>query len=327
LPNLIGFHSDEVHGAATLPMFRLLTMLAAMAMGAAFAHPAAAAVFTLTVASTASTGLAACSWDRPGHDSFMGDVPAAVDRYTDIAPAVRERLKARMRAHDYDDVVEISRDRISGNADYEPGIRDMHFGQGRVCGTVSRAGWMEDHRERALVYCEGQDCVMVPTVCRNVSRIARVPGNGGGSARPPGDDELLFDPPGAGAPAPVPGDAPAPLSTLPPSPLTGVPTTPPGAFVTPPRVAIGPPSTGAPPTGLPTPPIFVLPPAVTEPPPIVVPPVGPPVAPPIAPVPEPSTWAMLAAGLGMLACWIRRSRTCARSSWPSRPWHQRRRGA
>ena len=303
-------------------MYRLLTMLAAMAMGATFAHPAAAAVSTLSGASSTSAGPALCSWDRPGHDSFMGDVPAAVDRYTDIAPAVRERLKARMRAHDYDDVVEISRDRIAGNADYEPGIRDMHFGQGRVCGSVSRSGWLEDHRERALVYCEGQDCVMVPTVCRNVSRIARVPGSGGGGARPPGDDELVFDPPGAGAPAPVPADTPTPLSSVPPSPLTPVPTTPPGSFVNPPRVAIGPPSTGAPPTGLPTPPIFVLPPAVTELPPTVppvLPPVGPPVAPPIAPVPEPATWAMLIAGLALLGAWLRRSRACVATGTSASP--------
>ena len=275
-------------------MHRLLTRLAAMAMGAAIAH---------SVAAAAPAGPAACSWDRPGHDSFMGDVPAAVDRYTDIAPAVRERLKSRMRAHEYDDVVEISRDRIVGRADYEPGIRGMHFGEGRVCGTVSRAGWSEGQRERALVYCEGSACVMVPTVCRNVSRIERVPGSGGGAARPPGDEELVFDPPGAGVPAPVPGDSPAPLSTLPPSPLTGVPAMPPGSFVSPPRVSIGPPPTGSPPTAIPPPPLFLLPPAVTELPPTVAPPLA---VPPVAPVPEPSTSAMVIAGLGLLIASLRR---------------------
>lgn len=28
-------------------------------------------------------------------------------------------------------------------------------------------------QERGLVYCDGGDCILVPTVCRNVSRIAR----------------------------------------------------------------------------------------------------------------------------------------------------------
>ncbi|WP_197507036.1 MHFG family PEP-CTERM protein [Mitsuaria sp. 7] len=232
----------------------------------------------------------------------MGDVPAAVDRYTDIAPEVRERLKARMRAHDYNDIVEISRDRIVGDASYEPQIRDMHFGQGRVCASVSRDRWTDEQRERALVYCEGTACVMVPTVCRNVSRIARVPGSGGGGgAAPPGEDELIFDPPGAGAPTPVPADAP-PFASLPPTPLPYVPVTPPGSFSSPPRVSIGPPSGGPPPVTVPTP-LFVLPPRAVEIPPPAV--------------PEPSTVAMLVAGLALLALTVRRAssrRSSRRSS-------------
>jgi hypothetical protein len=237
----------------------------------------------------------------------MGDVPAAVDRYADIAPVVRERLKARMRAHDYDDIVEISRDRIEGNAGYEPQIRDMHFGQGRVCASVSRDRWSNEQRERALVYCEGNTCVMVPTVCRNVSRISRVPGSGGGPV-PPGEGELPFDPPGAGAPTPVPELVP-PLSTVPPSPLTGVPDTPPGSFASPPRASIGPPSAGPPPTTFPSPPLFVLPPRIDELPPPAV--------------PEPSTLAMGAAGLAMLALLLRRASSSRRSLLPTSrlPWH------
>ncbi|WP_431258861.1 MHFG family PEP-CTERM protein [Roseateles chitinivorans] len=269
-------------------MSRLQYLFAALAAGALLAHAPARAAAP-----------AACSWDRPGHDSFMGDVPAAVDRYTDIAPDVRERLKARMRAHDYNDIVEISRDRIAGDASYEPQIRDMHFGQGRVCASVSRDRWSDEQRERALVYCEGTACVMVPTVCRNVSRIARVPGSGGGPVPPPGEGELPFDPPGAGAPAPVPEAVP-PLSTLPPPLLTGLPNTPPGSFANPPRVSIGPPAAGPPPTSIPTP-LFVLPPRVDELPPPAV--------------PEPSTFAMAAAGLALLAWLVRRASS---SRQPSR---------
>lgn len=242
-------------------------------------------------AASPAAARAACSWDRPGQDSFIGDVPAAVDRYTDLAPDVRERLKARMRRHDYDDIVEISRERIEGRAGYEPGIRDMHFGEGRVCGTVSRERWADEHRERALVYCEGDACVMVPTVCRNVSRIARVPGGGGGGV-PPGEGELPFDPPGAGAPTPVPvGDVTPATPT--PVPLNSVPVTPPGALLTPPRAVIGPPSAG-PPMSIPTPPVFVLPPRVE--------------APSTPAVPEPSTWAMSAAGLVLLMLLLRGAR-------------------
>ena len=188
-------------------------------------------------------------------------------------------------------------DSIEGSAGYEPQIRDMHFGQGRVCASVSRDRWSDGQRERALVYCEGGDCVMVPTVCRNVSRIARVPG-GGGAPVPPGEGELPFDPPGAGAPAPVPEGSVPPLSTLPPSPLTGIPAIPPGSFASPPPVSIGPPSAG-PPISIPTPPIFVLPPRVEEVPTPVV--------------PEPSTLAMAAAGLALLMMVVRRASSSARA--------------
>ncbi|MDC8759352.1 MHFG family PEP-CTERM protein [Janthinobacterium fluminis] len=128
----------------------------------------------------AKTGLGAdrlenCNWNRPGVNPFMGDVVAAVDRYTEIPAAVRERLKQRMRDRNFDEFVTISRDAISGRHDYDARISDMHFGEGRVCKQVSRAGWNAQMKERGLVYCEQDHCILVPTVCRNVSRITRKP--------------------------------------------------------------------------------------------------------------------------------------------------------
>ncbi|HET9822879.1 MAG TPA: MHFG family PEP-CTERM protein [Burkholderiaceae bacterium] len=119
--------------------------------------------------------VAACSWDRPGHNPFMGDVVASIDRYVDIPTLVRIRLKERMRQHRYDDLVSIRRDSIEGKRSYEPQIRDMHFGWDRVCSQVSRAGWGDAMRERGLVYCDSGHCILVPTVCRNVSRITPRP--------------------------------------------------------------------------------------------------------------------------------------------------------
>lgn len=138
-----------------------------------------------------------CSWDRPGADPFMGDVVAAVDRYADIAPAVREQLKQRMRARQYDEIVVISRDTIRGKQYYDAGIRGMHFGQGRVCRNVTRAGWSDKMEERGLVYCVQGDCILVPTICRNVSRISPA-----GSGTPRGASAG-----GAGAPAAAGGAA------------------------------------------------------------------------------------------------------------------------
>jgi PEP-CTERM motif len=176
-------------------------------------------MFLAAAVTAAAANLPNCSWDRPGHNPFMGDVVAAVDRYRDIPPDIRARLKARMAARQYDEMVTIRRDAIVGRARYGSDIRDMHFGQGQVCGTVTRARWTADLQERGLVYCDGGHCVLVPTVCRNVSRIQRlspataegpaatgaVPGAGGqasgGGADDPAAamaDALANAPPGAG---------------------------------------------------------------------------------------------------------------------------------
>lgn len=123
--------------------------------------------------------VAACSWDRPGVDPFMGDVPAAVDRYTDIPREIRAALKLRMQRRTYDTVALITRDEIIAPGGERYGLlRDMHFGTGRICREVSRAGWTDAMQERGLVYCEQGHCLIVPTVCRNVSRVTRVEGPG-----------------------------------------------------------------------------------------------------------------------------------------------------
>lgn len=148
---------------------------------------------TLLAASSIAALPTTCAWDDPGRDPFLGEVPAAIDVYKDIPPETRARLKDRMARHAYDDFVEIRRDTIAGTRDYDPGITAMHFGsKGRRCATVTRDGWGPDHREHGLVYCEDEHCILVPTVCRNVSRIVRRP------AAPPPVAELEFDPPGAG---------------------------------------------------------------------------------------------------------------------------------
>lgn len=142
----------------------------------------------LTASSAAApAALPTCSWNRPGHNPFMGDVVAAVDRYPDIPAPVRARLKERMANRSYDEIVSIRRDAIVGKARYSPEIRDMHFGTGQVCGTVNRVQWQSDAQERGLVYCEAGHCILVPTVCRNVSRITREgPAVAGISAVAPG---------------------------------------------------------------------------------------------------------------------------------------------
>jgi MYXO-CTERM domain-containing protein len=181
-------------------------------------------LFAVALSVSAST-LPACTWDHPGANPYVGDVIAAVDRYGDIPAPVRAALKKRMGERQYDDIAVIRRDTVIGKHRYSPEIRDMHFGPGQVCRTVTRKGWAAAAEERGLVYCESGHCIIVPTVCRNVSRVTRLPADrataagagdpaAAGGARPAAaegpatpeptstaeadTDELQFEAPGAG---------------------------------------------------------------------------------------------------------------------------------
>lgn len=270
-----------------------------------------------------------CSWDNPGADPYRGPVAASVHRYKDIPKDVRDKLQARMEKKQYDEVATISRDRIHGKHEYT-GLRDMHFGNGRICETVSRTKWKPDAVERGLVYCEKEHCIIVPTVCNNVSRVTRVPkqdpapkGGGGGSAPPvvpPASPELPATTGSGGTPTPI-----DPVTVAVPPLLPVAP--PPGTFNEGSRP-------WAPPVFFPSPPSWFpwvpapVPPGTTPPElpevspelPPELPPVMPPVFPPLPPVlppidqppvgviPEPSTYALLLGGLGMLALVRRRKK-------------------
>jgi len=233
---------------------------------------------------------------------FMGDVVAAVDRYKDIPAATRSKLKARMQKRDYDEIVSIQRDQIKGKAQYGNDIRDMHFGAGSVCATVTRTQWTQKMEERGLVYCEDGQCILVPTVCRNVSRITRTGGASApavAAAQEP-QTELLMDPTGAGVPAAAPVADAAPGSFA--QQASGAPglegsaaPAAPSSFITSPSNAGGNgASSGSGPTSQPSFVVPSLPPGVvdgTPTDPVL------PAPPPLPAVPEPGTWAMLLAGL------------------------------
>jgi MYXO-CTERM domain-containing protein len=204
-------------------------------------------LFAAALAASATT-MPACSWDRPGADPYVGNVVTAVDRYSDIPESVRAALKKRMAVRHYDDIAVIRRDTVVGQHLYSPELRDMHFGQGQVCRTVTRAQWTPTAEERGLVYCESGHCIIVPTVCRNVSRVTRLspprssaattggdPAVVGGAlpaaaqspaASEPGpsaevaSDELQFEAPGAGRSFAQQADASQPGRIV--SPLPGI---------------------------------------------------------------------------------------------------------
>ena len=265
---------------------------------------------------------------------FKGDTVAAVDRYADIPAPTRERLKRRMAARQYDEVAAIRRDSIEGRHRYGD-LRDMHFGAGQVCRSVTRDKWAAGAVERGLVYCEDDHCLIVPTVCRNVSRVTRLPappptaaaagGANGGDAvsAAAAQDELPFDAPGAGpvagagpsrsgaggfgSPAPVTGGGPS-FSNL----STAAPL---GGFSQPAWVAGTSLAGGSFGRGTEVVPDRER--SANRPPdpiedPFPNPPIGLSAAPPLSPttpIPEPSTCALMAMGLGALLIAARRRRS------------------
>lgn len=119
-----------------------------------------------------------CSWNSPGHNAFMGDRPSAISSYA-IPASVSAKLKTKMLGLQYDDVVEITKNGIEGKHAYN-NMRNMHFGTGKICKTVDMSGWKQSDKEIGLVYCVEDSksesfCIVVPTVCGNVSQIDRMP--------------------------------------------------------------------------------------------------------------------------------------------------------
>lgn len=130
-------------------------------------------MISLLAALAIASAPAPCSWEHPGANKYQPAPHYAVaDYHLDAETA--GRLQYRLQTHQYDEVVVITRDSI-GDGKYTD-LREMHFGQGKVChGPVVRTGWQQDHTEIGLVYCEGDVCIIVPTICNNVSLVTRRP--------------------------------------------------------------------------------------------------------------------------------------------------------
>ncbi len=248
---------------------------------------------------------------------------AAVDRYQDIPVAVRETLKKRMAERKYDEIATIKRDSIAGAYRYTE-LRDMHFGAGQICRTVTRDRWQDKTQERGLVYCEEGHCIIVPTVCRNVSRVTRVPMQKAQADEPMGPTQEPLGPPTALAGIPQGNNElqfEAPAAGASPSFLSGLSGSSPvlpggsdaglaggGADISDPLSGPSWSSSAGLPLAAVVPPVFSGSPTDTG-----VPGTGGGVVPIATPVPEPSTYAMMALGFGLVAWAARRRRQPAQA--------------
>jgi hypothetical protein len=169
-----------------------------------------------------ATAAPGCSWAHPGANPYRGDPVSALGDFA-MPEDTRRQLRVLMASHRYTDVVTITRDDITGAQAYTD-LREMHSGHGQTChGSVVRSAWDADRKERGLVYCVGDTCVIVPTICNNVSLVSRKPDEATLSpVLPVAEGPLEFEPPAAGPPksavvAPAPGAlaAPADFDMLP----------------------------------------------------------------------------------------------------------------
>lgn len=120
-----------------------------------------------------------CDWSRPGLDPYRGpvakSVSMAVARYGFDA-TTQAQLVAKVKRLHPDGYMVITRDTITSPQGLVSGFRDMHFGQGQLCrGEIRRDAWRADQAEGALIYCAGGQCIAVPVICGNVSRVEFTP--------------------------------------------------------------------------------------------------------------------------------------------------------
>lgn len=128
---------------------------------------------SLLAVALAVSVIPSCDWADRGLDKFKGDVPSAVDTYKEIPQQVREALKRKMEKRAYDDVAHLTASGQQSKSWVYSMPYMMHFGDGsRLCATIDISRWRKDDEgERGLVYCDSGYCVIVYTVCRNVSRV------------------------------------------------------------------------------------------------------------------------------------------------------------
>lgn len=115
-----------------------------------------------------------CVWNDRGVHRVTVPVSPLVDHYVDIPAETRARLKRRIDRFQYDEMAVISKDGIKSDLFTYSDMRYMHFGNGqKVCGEVRTDHWAPGDIERAMIFCDGDVCLAVPTVCSNLSRVAR----------------------------------------------------------------------------------------------------------------------------------------------------------
>lgn len=133
------------------------------------------ALALLAGAAFAQEPVTTCDWNNPGVNPYQGSLALAVLGYTEIPIWTRVVLASRVGRVPPTDYAVITRggiESLNGHS-YSDTLTGMHFGNGRKCSLPDRRQWSPTRRELSPVWCYEGECVTVPNICRNVSRIFR----------------------------------------------------------------------------------------------------------------------------------------------------------
>lgn len=158
------------------------------------------------IALAASLSAGTCAWNPSTQAAYEGDVAAVVERFQDLPPALRERLRQRMSALRFDERVEIRRDAVLGAQRYAAELSGLQADRA-VCALPDRSHWSAAAAEPALSYCEARHCVLVTLNGRHVLRATRTGLAADASVAGLDPQRLLDEQPTAAGPQPdyVPG--------------------------------------------------------------------------------------------------------------------------
>lgn len=116
--------------------------------------------------------LATCEWN-PGSNRSIVSIEIAAKR---VPSADRSSLIAAFNARNYSDHVTITKDSITGTAQYESVIKNMNFGSGRLCKVVSRKKWKDADAVSAIVFHIKGRAYGYASVCGNLFELNLVGG-------------------------------------------------------------------------------------------------------------------------------------------------------
>src|SRR4249919_269186 len=110
-----------------------------------------------------------CEWN-PGINRSTVSIEIAAQN---VRSADRSLLITQFNKKNFSDVVEIRKDRISGQKNqYESTISNMNFARNRLCRHITRAQWKDDTVVSAMVFLVNGNAYGYASACGNLFELS-----------------------------------------------------------------------------------------------------------------------------------------------------------